>query len=70
MNLKWEQDFVIHVRAEGNEVILSANRAGLISLANHLSALAEESPGTHLHLDAYNALEDGSAELILEKISF
>ena len=66
MDLKWEEGFAITVRAEDGRTVVSANRAGLKSLANHLNALAEEAPGTHLHLDAYNSLEDGSAELILE----
>ena len=66
MNLKWEEGFSISVRAEDGIAVISANRAGLRSLANHLAALAEEDPGSHVHLDAYNALEDGSAELILE----
>ncbi|MGX8704644.1 MAG: Imm32 family immunity protein [bacterium] len=46
---------------------MSANREGLLSLANQLSALAEEAPGSHIHFDQYNSLEDGSVELIIEK---
>ena len=65
--LKWESGFRIRVRIEKNTAVLSANREGLLSLANHLTALASEAPGSHIHLDAYNALEDGSAELIIEK---
>ena len=38
------------------------------SLARIFADLAEEPPGSHIHLDAYNSLEDGSAELIVEKI--
>lgn len=51
-------------------VIISANREGLLSLANHLLNLAQaEVPcGTHIHLDEYNSLEDGSLDLIVEKI--
>ena len=33
-----------------------------------LKALAEEMPGSHLHYDGHNALEDGSAEMIIEKV--
>ena len=66
MELKWEEGFTITVRAEDGRTVVSANRAGLKSLANHLNALATEAPGAHLHLDAFNSLEDGSAELILE----
>ena len=67
MEFTWEDDFRIRVRARQGEVVLSANRAGLLSLAAHLTALAEEAPGSHFHLDPYNALEDGSAELIVER---
>ena len=67
MELKWEEGFAITVRAKEGAVLISANRAGLRSLAAHLTALAEQLPGEHLHLDAWNSLEDGSAELILEK---
>ena len=66
MDLKWEEGFAVTVRVQDGQTVISANRAGLKSLANHLNALAEEAPGAHLHLDAYNSLEDGSAELILE----
>ena len=49
-------------------IIISANREGLLSLASHLKALAEEMPGGHIHMDEHNSLEDGSAELIIERI--
>jgi hypothetical protein len=67
MELNWEDGFTITVRAKEGLAVISANREGLRSLANHLNALAEEAPGCHLHLDAGNSLEEGSAELILEK---
>ena len=40
-----------------------------MSLARHLLVLAqEEAPsGSHIHLDSFNSLEDGSVELILDK---
>lgn len=68
MELRWEDDFKIRVGIHKNEVTVSANRDGLLSLANHLLALAEEASGSHIHLDQYNSLEDGSVELIVEKI--
>ena len=52
---------------EATEVTISANREGLLSLASHLIALAGSPAPDHFHLDGYNALEDGSAELIVEK---
>ena len=68
MKLEWESGFEIHVTIDRGAAIVAANREGLLSLARHLTALAEESPGSHIHLDPYNALEDDSAQLILEKI--
>ena len=67
MELKWENGFTIRVSIDRDTAVLSSNRAGLLSLANHLTALANEAPGSHIHLDAYNALEDDSADLIIEK---
>ena len=68
MELKWEEGFVISTRVEGGAVVLTANREGLLSLANHLRQMAEHPVGEHLHLDQYNSLEEGSAELILERL--
>ena len=67
MNLDWEENFRITVGCDNGTAVISANREGLISLANHLTALAEESPGSHIHLDEHNSLEDGSIGLIIEK---
>ena len=68
MDIKWEEDVSIGVRAVHGEVLLSANRDGLISLAGILLTLAEENPGAHVHLDEHNSLEEGSCELILERV--
>lgn len=67
MDLKWEDGFMIAVKNEGRQVVISANREGLLSLANNLRTLADETPGSHFHLDMYNSLEEGSAELVVEK---
>ena len=66
MELKWTDGFEIKVRIENGAAVISANREGLLSLAEHLKSLAEEPAGSHIHLDAYNSLEEGSLELILE----
>ena len=67
MELNWADGFGIKVRNENGAAVISANREGLLSLADHLKSLAEEPSGSHIHLDAYNSLEEGSSELILEK---
>ena len=67
MDIIWHDGFEIKVKINGDEVILSANREGLLSLADQLTALADETPGSHIHYDGYNSLEDGSVEMIIEK---
>lgn len=69
IQFNWEKNFAIKVKNENDEVIISANSEGLLSLARHLLTLAQnEVPvGTHIHLDEYNSLEEGSIDLIVEK---
>ena len=67
MVLNWVNGFEIKVCIENGAAVIMANREGLLSLADHLKSLAEELPGSHIHLDAYNSLEEGSSELVLEK---
>lgn len=69
IQFNWEENFEIEVKNEDGEVIISANSEGLLSLAKHLLTLAQnEVPiGTHIHLDEYNSLEEGSIGLTFEK---
>ena len=67
MELRWADGAVIKVKSEDGAAVISANREGLISLGNHLLTLSREKPGSHIHYDEYNSLEDGSAELVIEK---
>lgn len=68
MEINWEDGFTVKVRVEdGGNVVISANKEGLLSLAGQLTDLANEETGCHIHYDAYNSLEDGSSELIIEK---
>lgn len=66
----WEDGFEIKVESKNNCVEIIANAEGLISLATQFLNLAQEffPPGYHLHYDSYNSLEDGSTELIIQKI--
>ena len=66
MNITWKDGFSIKVRIDGNIVVISANKGGLLSLAAQLAALAEAQPGSHIHYDESNSLEEGSAEMIIE----
>ena len=65
--MNWVEGFTISTRIDAGAMTISANREGLLSLANCLIELAEEAPGNHIHLDAYNSLEEGSPELIIER---
>lgn len=68
MKTEWIEGFEIVVNSHNNkEVTISANREGLLSLAGHLRSLAEGNPGDHIHYDVHNSLEEGSAELIIER---
>ena len=70
MELHWKDDFSIRVRIEqDSSVVISANEDGLRSLASQLLSLAEGEAGDHIHYDEWNSLEEGSAELIVEKVT-
>lgn len=68
MRIDWEEGFEINASMDKGMIRIMANKQGLVSLANILLALAEESPGSHIHLDKDNSLEDGSCELVIERI--
>ena len=68
MHIEWVDGFEIRVTADRQEAVISANRAGLLSLARQLEALANAAPGEHIHYDEDNSLEEGSAELIIERL--
>lgn len=67
---KWESGYEISAECENGVITITANREGLISLANHLLSIAQnEVPvGHRLHLDEYNSLEECSLELIVQKM--
>ena len=68
MIIEWKNGSRIDVQIDNGTAVISANEAGLLSLAAQLSALANEAPGSHIHYDEYNSLEEGSAEMIIGKI--
>lgn len=69
MTIDWADGFEIRVSIDNDAVVISANKEGLLSLAQHLRALAEEPAGSHIHYDEYNSLEERSAELTIEKLA-
>ena len=67
MEIEWIDGFEIKAAAENGEIVISANREGLLSLAKHLTALADGMPGDHIHYDVNNSLEEGSAGMVIER---
>ena len=67
MDLEWVDGFEISAAMDSGTIRITANREGLVSLANILLTLAEERPGSHVHLDKHNSLEDDSCELVIER---
>ena len=64
MIFSWVDGFELSVKVEDGTVV----KEGLLSLANHLATLADQEGNDHFHLDEHNSLEEGSAELIIEKV--
>ncbi len=67
---KWEENFTIEVKVQGDRLVIRANKEGLQSLANQLLNLSQSHfpAGYHIHLDEFNSLEEGSKELVFEKM--
>ena len=68
MKMEWIDGFEIKAVAKNGEIVISANREGMLSLAKHLTTLADGAPGDHIHYDEYNSLAAGSTEMIIERI--
>ena len=68
MDIEWEDGFTIKVKVDEGSVVVRANKEGMLSLARQLMALADSDAGCHIHYDEHNSLEEGSAEMIIEKI--
>ncbi len=45
MKIEWVDGFEIKAVAENGEIVISANREGMLSLAKHLTTLADGVPG-------------------------
>ncbi len=67
MDIEWVDGSEIRVAIDHGAAVISANREGLLSLSKQLAALAGAAPGSHIHYDEYGSLEDGSAEMIIER---
>jgi hypothetical protein len=69
MKINWVDGSYIKTEFVDNSFMISANKEGLISLANILTDMAKDETfnGWHIHLDDWNDLEKGSIELTLMK---
>lgn len=69
LKFEWEEDPTISTAFQKNEIVISANKDGLVSLARHLLTLAQDKvpQGHHIHLDEFAGLENKSIALIIEK---
>ena len=65
MKIEWVDGFEIKTATENGEIVISANREGMLSLAKQLTTLADGAPGDHIHYDEYNSLEEGSTGMII-----
>ena len=70
LKLDWEDSFTIKATISGDTVHILADEGGLKSLARHFLTLAQNSvpKGRHVHFDSSNSFEDGSCEMIIEKM--
>lgn len=68
MKVEWVEGFKIKTSVENNEIVISANKEGMLSLARQLMELADADLGDHIHYDEHNSLEEGSTEMIIEKV--
>ena len=66
--MEWVDGFKTMAVIENSKIVISANREGLLSLAKHLTTLADSKPGDHVHYDEYNSLKEGSAVIIIERV--
>jgi hypothetical protein len=70
LQLGWQPGSVIRVSVTHGVPVITANSTGLETLANHFLTLAQPdvAAGTHIHYDDWVGLEEGSSELIVDKI--
>lgn len=70
VRLVWDVGFEIEASCENGEVMVRANRQGLVSLARHLLTLADDGVprGSHIHLTGGQELEEPSLDLVVGRL--
>jgi hypothetical protein len=66
---KWVGDFQIETSVDNNQIVIWANRDGLLSLANDLLILAQDNVpgGHHHHYEPEYGLTENSISLVIGK---
>jgi hypothetical protein len=66
---RFEAGAKVTVSTRNGVIFITANEAGLVSLAQHLLTLSQDSvpSGAHFHFDRFTTLENGSEELVITK---
>lgn len=67
---QWEKNYELYIKLVDDNVVLSANKEGLVSLAIQLLSLSQNNipSGYHLHLSEDNSLDSNSIDLIIQKL--
>jgi hypothetical protein len=68
LRLRWEDGASVRASADAGEIVIRCNREGLLSLANHFLVLAQAGvpDRSHIHLDEWSGLDEGSCAVIIE----
>ncbi len=70
LDVIWETNSKYVIRVQNNDVVISANKSGLISLAKQMLYMAHNNlpTGSHVHYDSFfTKMNNECFELIIEK---
>ena len=70
LDVIWETGSKYSVSVEANNVVISANKSGLVSLAKQMLYMAYNNltTGSHIHYDSFfTRMTDEDFELVIEK---
>ena len=66
----WEDNSKYSIRVHDNDIVISANKSGLISLSKQMLYMAHNNlpEGSHVHYDKFfTKMNDEKYELVIEK---
>lgn len=70
LDVIWETDSKYAISIKNNNVVISANKSGLVSLAKQMLYMAYNNlpRGSHVHYDSFfTGINDNDFQLIIEK---